>query len=476
MAEYIENVVTQTSKMDWAFAFQRTGQFPLDRSALFSTYADAVAYAVGDGSDSRELGGTSYVGQPISVYDAEQNTVTLYLINTDRTLKEVGTVPVGDGLTIEVVDGVIKLKGAADAEEGAQPRKAADGSIEWVVPSTDTVDGLQTTVGALETDLETMQGEVEQLQGDVESLSANVYTKDETDSAIATAKQETIETILGESVSADFDTLKEVADWIQSDTTSSAELVTRVTNVETKLDTIEEDAQVNVIDSVDETQFGLDEAKHLTLLDIAMDKVTGLSDALAGKVDAVDGSRLMTTAEAEKLEKLVLSDDGSVEVSGTIAAGNVDGLADWITARAATLEGLSENNFDDALMAKLEGIEEGAQVNVIDGVSDEFVVSDEGKVLSVNAIAMDKITGLPEALAGKVDAVEGMGLSSNDFTDELLAKLEGIEAGAEVNYIKSASSEFNVSDAGELSVSAINVSKLVQDEDDTLILNGGSAE
>ena len=34
------------------------------------------------------------------------------------------------------------------------------------------------------------------------------------------------------------------------------------------------------------------------------------------------------------------------------------------------------------------------------------------------------------AIAGKVDKVEGKGLSTNDFTDALLTKLNGIEAGA----------------------------------------------
>lgn len=53
-----------------------------------------------------------------------------------------------------------------------------------------------------------------------------------TASDVATAKQEAIDTILGGAVDADFDTLKEVAAWIQSDTTSSAELVTRVTTIE----------------------------------------------------------------------------------------------------------------------------------------------------------------------------------------------------------------------------------------------------
>ena len=55
---------------------------------------------------------------------------------------------------------------------------------------------------------------------------------------IATAKTEVIEQILGDTVDEDFDTLKEVAAWIQSDTTASAELVTRVTNLETEMDEI----------------------------------------------------------------------------------------------------------------------------------------------------------------------------------------------------------------------------------------------
>lgn len=49
---------------------------------------------------------------------------------------------------------------------------------------------------------------------------------------VAQAKQEAIEAILGENVDADFDTLKEVSDWIQADTTNSAELINRVTAIE----------------------------------------------------------------------------------------------------------------------------------------------------------------------------------------------------------------------------------------------------
>lgn len=49
---------------------------------------------------------------------------------------------------------------------------------------------------------------------------------------VATAKQEAIDAILGGNVSADFDTLQEVATWIQSDTTNSTELINRVSAIE----------------------------------------------------------------------------------------------------------------------------------------------------------------------------------------------------------------------------------------------------
>ena len=65
MASYQE---VFTSKLDWAMPFQRTGKFPLDRSSIFDSYADALAYAKQDGSDKRSLGGSSYIGQIIAVY------------------------------------------------------------------------------------------------------------------------------------------------------------------------------------------------------------------------------------------------------------------------------------------------------------------------------------------------------------------------------------------------------------------------
>lgn len=54
------------SKMGWGNVFERSFATPLDRTELFMSYADALAYATG-GSDTRGLSGTSYPGQIVTV-------------------------------------------------------------------------------------------------------------------------------------------------------------------------------------------------------------------------------------------------------------------------------------------------------------------------------------------------------------------------------------------------------------------------
>ena len=51
-------------------------------------------------------------------------------------------------------------------------------------------------------------------------------------------------------------------------------------------------------------------------------------------------------------------------------------------------------------------------------------------------IAQSKIAGLSDALAGKVDKVEGKQLSTNDYTNEYKQKLDNIEDNAQVNVIE----------------------------------------
>lgn len=93
----------------------------------------------------------------------------------------------GDNLTILVENGIIKLKGFDEAAVGSQLVKGADGTMSWVLPDSSTVDGLKTIVGTLQTDVAKIQGEVESLNKAVEEKAnaADVYTKTEVDSKLS---------------------------------------------------------------------------------------------------------------------------------------------------------------------------------------------------------------------------------------------------------------------------------------------------
>ncbi len=82
---YIEKL---ESRLDLNNTFQRVFPQPIDRSSIFGSFTDAQKYAKGDGTDDRKLGGSSYIGQIITVY--AKDIVTTYCITPNRQLKEIG--------------------------------------------------------------------------------------------------------------------------------------------------------------------------------------------------------------------------------------------------------------------------------------------------------------------------------------------------------------------------------------------------
>lgn len=131
-------------------AFNRSNPLPLDKWSVFQSMAEAIAYA--------ETNAVAYPGQIIAVYDINR-MVACVLTEIDGKLipEAIGVIPKGDDITIEIVDGKIVLVGFEEAKNGAQLVKGADGKLSWVVPSTDTVDGLQTTVATLQQDIKDLK-------------------------------------------------------------------------------------------------------------------------------------------------------------------------------------------------------------------------------------------------------------------------------------------------------------------------------
>lgn len=406
--------VNTLPKLNFSVPFAMTSALPLDWNSYFTSLSEAQAAAA-----TADVAGSSttvfYYGQQIMV--VEGGVATLYVIQPDKTLKAAGSALTADGTSIAIVDGQVQILGFAAAETGAQPRKKADGSIEWIKPDTTTVEGLQTAVEGLESDVESLQTAV-----------GNVYTKSEVDSKVAGVYR------------------------YKGSVATYAELPSADVAAGDVYNVAAADAE-----------HGIKAGDNVAWTGTAWDVLAGTVDlsgyataaALDGKVDKVTGSRLMTEAE------------------GT----------------------------------KLSGVAEGAQVNAIDGVSSEFVINPDGKTLSLAAVAMDKVTGLSAALAGKVDAEAGKGLSANDYTTAEKDKLAGIAAGAQQNVIeaiqangvslpvsektvnlplataeavglvKSSIAENGVSVAadGAMTVNSLNVSKLTQTAGDLLILDGGDA-
>ena len=138
----------------------------------------------------------------------------------------------------------------------------------------------------------------------------------------------------------------------------------------TKVSTLEEiGAEKNIIQTVDADTLNVTEDRKLELKAVPQNLVTGLTKTSWTVQEVEDGndifiaqttvgnledilkpatfdpttktgtSGLMTAEQVQKLQALVITDDG-IQVSGKVNADNVEGLSTWITTNRNTIEGL----------------------------------------------------------------------------------------------------------------------------------------
>ena len=492
--------ISNLPKLNFSVPFAMTAALPVEYNAYFDSYEAAVAAAA-----TADVPGSSttvyYYGQKIVVVTAE--SADLYIIQPDKTLKAAGTVPVGDNKSITVSDGVIGITGFAAATENQQPRKKADGTIEWYTPDTSTVAGLSQTVGQHTQQISTLNEQMTTVQGDITTInstladkanSADVYTKQQTDDKISAA----ISSVYKPAGSTTFASLPAPAANVLGNVYNVTDAFTTTdqfvegagksypagTNVAIVL--VGEDYKYDVLSGM------VDLSNYSTTDEIAQTYATKneVTTGLSGKVDKVEGSRLMTDAEGTKLAgietgaqvnniasvasgELAISEEKELSIVA-VAQDKVTGLADALAGKVNTEagKGLSTNDFTTPLLEKLNALPAGAQVNAIDTVSDEFTIS-ETKELSVAAIAQAKITGLPDALNAKLESVSiaGTALTVTDkgvnipiATDTLLGV---VKSSTKIN-------EIAVGADGVMSVNTVSTDKLEQGSD-TIVWNGGGA-
>ena len=186
-------------------------------------------------------------------------------------------------------------------------------------------------------------------------------------------------------------------------------------------------------------------------------------------------------------------------------------LADRVSSLETKMDGTGEGTVDAKIDAKINDfankISEDGTVNTFKELVDYVAAhGSETADMAADITALQGLVGdtsvasqIIEAVSGKVDAVPGKGLSTNDFTDTLLNKLNGIESSAQANKIETvklgenaltvtdksvvvpigaglaASDEVTISESGALGIGSVSVAKLVNDAETTLVLDGGNA-
>jgi hypothetical protein len=458
-----------------AASFNPIGAFPLDARSYFESYDAALAAA----QIAEEAGSSNvvyYYGQTFVVNEGSK--ATLYIVQPNNTLKEVGSVPVGDGKSIEVVDGKIKLKGfgagywkynadvegkyefvASGFKAGLQPQIVAAASgdgfeIAWFEPNPTTVEGLQSEITALSGSVNALSGKV-----DSKANSADVYTKDEAESRFMTEEEvdKRVNKVIADAVDNDsIENLTQLVEYIAEHGGEAASMAQSIQTIEGQLNGLEKSSGA-VKGYVDAAIGGLNISQYAT-----KGEVGEVVNALSTKADK---SSVYTKEEIDNKGFLTEHQD----ISGKADKTDLEALERVVNGDEST---------------------EGTIKNQIKAVKDSIPTTGDINSL-IEAKGYATTNDLNDALEGKAteEWVNGK-LAGYATNDSVIQALQDNATQTWVNtqltdYVKivdlpapllqSVSSEFTIDDSKKLSIASVNVNKLVQSEGDELILNGGKA-
>lgn len=427
--------------LDFAVAFNRQTAFPLDAKSYFESLELATAAA----ASAQEAGSsetTYYFGQTIAV--VENSKATLYVIQPDKTLKEVGgNIAINENVFAKDEDGTLNLLGFADAVGGAQLVKTEDGKVSWVKSDTTTVEGLSTAIESLKT---TIGDDKSGLVKQVADNKAAIDTLNGDKTVTGSVAYQIAQIVAGADES--FDTLKEIAEWI---TTHKTDAATMNSQINTNKDDI---ASLKTLVGSTAVATQIATAIDAALKDGETDKYALAADltSLSNEVAAIK-TKLGETSVADQIDA-ALKVDGVEKyalASHTHEIANVTGLQEILDKKAASddVEALQSTVGD--LKAKAH---EHANKTILDAISEEKVAAwDAGQANVINIIkangtaleiGADKSVNIPAATA------QALGLAQAD-------------------------GDTIVVNNGVFSVGSVGISKVYVEDGTELVLNGGNA-
>lgn len=413
-------------KLNFAVGFNRTSAFPLDANSYFETYDDAVAAAAGaavvGSADS-----AYYIGQLLIVKD-DTVGVGLYQINAGKTLTKFGQASSADELAEKVsalesrcttIEGkLVEIEGKISAEADrakAEEKKNADA-----------------------------------IAADVENLANNYYTKTEVEEKIAGKK-----TAYVYQNKADAQYLEDIKNPDKFKVGDNIYFKAKKVNDQWVAEVLEEPKEDGSYYNFEDL-----EVDHPSLDGYATkDEVKAVSDNLDKET-----TRATTEEAAIKADVALKADKTLVDTINELV-GTADDEASATGSLFARIKNEAETRQSED--TRLGGLI-AANTTAIEGLRGDVGLADD---TSEKTTLYGKIAKLQEeiAAAGKIDTVKVNGVA-------LPIEDKAVDITIPESLVKSVEEkELEVSEAGKLSVKAINVNKLEQDEGDTLVLNGGNA-
>lgn len=427
--------------LDFAVAFNRQTAFPLDAKSYFESLELATAAA----ASAQEAGSsetTYYYGQTIAV--VEDSKATLYVIQPDKTLKEVGgNIAINENVFVKDSDGTLDLLGFANAVAGAQLVKSADGKVSWVKPDTTTVEGLSTAIESLKTVVGDDNGG---LVKQVAENKAAIDTLNGDKTITGSVAYQIAQIVAGADES--FDTLKEIAEWI---TTHKTDAATMNAQINTNKDDI---ASLKTLVGNTAVATQIANAIDAALKDGGTDKYALASDLTALSNQLTDiKNKVGETSVADQIEA-ALKVDGVEKyalASHTHEIANVTGLQ-------AILDGKATASDVEALESTVSGLSAKAHQHtnktILDAINEEKVAAwDAGQtnvieIIKANGTALtigtDKSVNIPAATASALGLVK--------VDDSTIEAVDGV-----------------------ISVKSVGISKVYVEDGTELVLNGGNA-
>lgn len=428
--------------LDFAVAFNRQTAFPLDAKSYFESL-EAAQTAAASAQEAGSSETTYYYGQQIAV--VESGKATLYVIQPDKTLKEVGgNILIDENAFVKGNDGKLSLLGFADAVGGAQLVKTEDGKVSWIKPDTTTVEGLSTAIESLKA---TVGDDKSGLVKQVADNKAAIDTLNGASTVEGSVAYQIAQVVAGADES--FDTLKEIADWI---TTHKTDAATMNSQINTNKDDI-----AGLKTKVGETSVA--DQIAAALKDGESDKYA-LADELStanGKITALQGL-VGETAVATQISDAI---DGALKVDGEekyALASHIHEIAN-VTGLQAILDGKAAASDVEALQSTVDGLEAKAHEHANKTVLD--------------AITEDKVSAWDAAQANVIESIKLNGAAIAPAADKSV-NIAIPAATAEALGLVKVDGESIVATDGVISVNAISTDKLVQGSD-TLIMDGGNA-